>query len=76
MSNNKQSSVELLRCKMIALTLLKLNQSDRDMMEHFFNQANEMEKQQITDAYRFGLSDEYVIGSEQYYNDTYGGGNK
>ena len=34
--------------------------------------SKEMEKQQIIDAYKFGLSDEYVIGSEQYYNETYG----
>ena len=34
--------------------------------------AKEMEKQQIIDAYKFGLSDEYVIGSKQYYNETYG----
>ena len=36
-------------------------------------QAKEMEKQQIIDAYKFGISDEYVIGSEQYYNETFGG---
>ena len=37
-----------------------------------WKQAKEMEKLQIIDAYKFGLSDEYVIGSEQYYNETYG----
>jgi hypothetical protein len=36
-----------------------------------FHQAKEMEKQQIEDAYRFGLSDEYVIGSQHYYNETF-----
>jgi hypothetical protein len=35
-------------------------------------QAMEMEKQQIMDAYKFGLQDEYVIGSEQYYNNYIG----
>jgi hypothetical protein len=30
-----------------------------------------MEKEQIVDAYKFGLSDEYVIGAEQYYNEIY-----
>ena len=34
--------------------------------------ALEMEKEQIKDAYKFGLSDEYVIGSDKYYNETYG----
>jgi hypothetical protein len=36
-----------------------------------FEKAKEMEKQQIIDAYKFGIADEYVIGSEQYYNQTY-----
>lgn len=34
-------------------------------------QALAMEKEQIVDAYKFGLSDEYVIGAEQYYNEIY-----
>ena len=34
--------------------------------------ALEMEKEQIKDAYKFGLSDEYVIGSDKYYAETYG----
>ena len=34
-------------------------------------QANAMFEQQIIDAYKFGISDEYVIGSEKYYNQTY-----
>ena len=34
-------------------------------------QAKEMEKEQIIDAYRFGIQDEYVIGSRNYYNETY-----
>jgi hypothetical protein len=36
-----------------------------------FEQAKEMEKQQIIDAYKFGITDEYVIGAEQYYKQTY-----
>jgi len=42
-------------------------------LDSLIEQAKEMEKQQIIDAYKFGLSDEYVIGSENYYNETYGG---
>ena len=34
-------------------------------------QAKEMEKQQIKNAYSFGIQDEYVIGSEQYYYETF-----
>jgi hypothetical protein len=33
--------------------------------------AKEMHKQEIMDAYRFGLSDDYVIGSQRYYNETF-----
>ena len=44
-----------------------------DMIRNIVLQAKEMEKEQIKDAYRFGLSDEYVIGSQKYYNETYGG---
>ena len=34
-------------------------------------QANAIFEQQIKDAYKFGITDEYVIGAEQYYNQTY-----
>ena len=33
----------------------------------------EKEKEVIMDAYIFGIQDEYVIGSQRYYNETYGG---
>jgi hypothetical protein len=34
-------------------------------------QANAIFEQQIKDAYKFGIADEYVIGAEQYYKQTY-----
>lgn len=34
-------------------------------------QAKQMEKEQIKDAYKFGISDEYVIGADRYYNQTF-----
>lgn len=34
-------------------------------------QAKEMEKKQIIDAYKYGIRDEYVIGSERYYNENF-----
>jgi hypothetical protein len=34
-------------------------------------QANAMFEQQIKDAYKVGIKDEYVIGAEQYYKQTY-----
>ena len=44
---------------------------DWDKFDEIIEQAKEMEKEQIENAYRFGISDEYVIGSEQYYNETF-----
>ena len=47
---------------------------DKSFIEFYsaeIQQALEMEKEQIMDAYKFGLSDEYVIGSEQYYYENY-----
>jgi hypothetical protein len=48
-----------------------------------WQQAKEMEKQQIEDAYEIGFADAWddakyddepkYAGSEQYYNETYGG---
>ena len=61
MSNKKQTAVEWL------LTQININGFQPKHIE----QAKAMEKEQIKDAYLFGLSDEYVIGSEQYYNETY-----
>ena len=47
----------------------------QNMFMHLFakeiEQAKTMFEEQIIDAYKFRLSDEYVIGSEQYYKDTY-----
>jgi hypothetical protein len=36
-----------------------------------WDKAKAMEKEQIIDAYRFGIQDEYVIGSRNYYNETF-----
>ena len=61
----KQTAVEWIEDKI---------QSDMTFIEilGLIRQAKEMEKQQITDAYHFGISDEYVITSEHYYNKTFG----
>jgi hypothetical protein len=48
-----------------------INSRNTVAQSNIFEQAKEMEKQQITDAYRFGISDEYVIGAEHYYNETF-----
>jgi hypothetical protein len=48
-----------------------INSRSTVAQSNIFDQAKEMEKEQIENAYRFGISDEYVIGSEQYYNETF-----
>ena len=42
-----------------------------DEIKDIVNQAKDMFEEQVKDAYKFGLSDEYVIGSERYYNETF-----
>ena len=63
MSNKKQTAVEWL--KSIAY--------EKDLDLGHWNRAKAMEKEQIKSAYVFGLQDEYVIGSENYYKQTYRG---
>ena len=67
---NKQTAAEWLIQNIVEDQTIKA----KSMTEwiNIFEQAKAMEKQQIIDAYKFGLSDEYVIGSEKYYNETYG----
>jgi len=62
-----KTAVELLVEKMENLYYVNFETSFLEEIK----QAKEMEKQQIIDAYKFGLSDEYVIGAEQYYNKTF-----
>jgi hypothetical protein len=52
---------------------LSLNGSNQAYVVAKFLKDNflEIEKQQIIDAYKFGLQDEYVIGSEQYYKEIF-----
>lgn len=62
----KQTAVEWLEEKLIKAGL-QFTKGGSLVIE----QAKEMEKQQIIDAYKFGVQDEYVIGSEQYYKETF-----
>lgn len=58
---------------MTAVEFLEKICNDRGyhLMEEYFEQAKEMEKQQMKDAYKFGIQDDYVIGAEHYYNETF-----
>ena len=42
----------------------------KEFINHFHKYLA-VEKEQIKNAYSFGIQDEYVIGSEQYYNETF-----
>ena len=67
----KQTAVEFLVTKLndkVDYIPIEMWDEVREMVQ----QALKIEKQQIIDAYKFGISDEYVIGSEQYYNETFG----
>ena len=52
------------------LNSLDYNQNMLGIKE-IIEKAKEMEKEQIKNAYSFGIQDEYVIGSKQYYNETF-----
>ena len=41
------------------------------MIEEKIESMLEKEKEVIMDAYIFGIQDEYVIGSQRYYNETF-----
>jgi hypothetical protein len=81
MSNDKQSSVEWLK-KVIDNELKVIdNLYGKEIMgrkiglafvKRILEQAKEMHKQEIIEGYRFGVSDEYVIGSQKYYNEHFG----
>jgi hypothetical protein len=75
MTNNKQQT---------AVEWLEKICNDRGyyLMSEYFEQAKEMEKEQIEEAFANGVDDEYEWhinnvprkNSETYYNETYGGG--
>jgi hypothetical protein len=49
---------------------LKLTHKQQMQFEGLFQQAKQMEKEQIIDAFEIGWKDEDRIG-EEYYNETY-----
>ena len=74
---NKQTAVEWLQNKLPSL----FEHDDNDFYKKLFEQAKEMEKQQIIDSFGVGCQVEstrligYQDMAEQYYNETYGTGN-
>ena len=70
MSNNKQTAVEWL--------FKELLNSEPNILEwnKLLQQAKEMEKEQIIDAYNKGEFNDGFVAVEDYYNETYGGNNE
>jgi hypothetical protein len=67
----KQTAVEELFNKYLEIvesTSYKISYYHKCLL---ISELEEMMKQQIKDAYLFGLEDEYVIGSENYYKQNY-----
>ena len=61
----KQTAVEWL------IEHLNLDETSPNYNKLIIKQAKEIEKQQIIEAYTFGLGDEYVIGSANYYRNKF-----
>ena len=64
MNNNKQTAVEW---------LIEQVKSQKYIEDIDFEQAKEMEKEQIIDAYNKGEFNDGFVAVEDYYNQTYGG---
>ena len=74
--NKKQTAVEWLE---LELSKLDYDKMSNDLylfyMAQMFDQAREMEKEQIEDAYVDGaiqFKDKTYRGMKEYYNETYG----
>jgi hypothetical protein len=70
---NKQTAVDLMFQR--AISVLPMGSIDaRQRLAETYEQAKEMEKQQIIDAYDQG--DIQLVNGKQYYEQTYGGNNE
>ena len=65
---SKQTAVELFALDLYEKGLLKGN---GDEIQELLNQAKQMEKEQIEEAYNDGA--EKIHDNPEYYNETYGG---
>jgi hypothetical protein len=67
---NKQTAVDFL----YEFVLLKLSNEEQMQFEGLFQQANQIEKEQIKDAFDSGYFNYKVLfhdNAEEYYNETY-----
>jgi hypothetical protein len=75
MSNDKQTAVDLMFQK--AMLVLPMGSIDaRQALKETYEEAKEMEKEQIFEAYDAGVNLEYCLDMstpKEYYEKTYGG---
>jgi glycogen synthase len=81
MDTTKQTAVDLMFQK--AMLVLPMGSIDaRQALKETYEEAKEMEKEQIKSAFNIGelMAHDYFYGNdecaENYYKETYGGGNK
>lgn len=68
---DKQTSIEwLIECLNIHLT-----EEQKTQFEGLFQQAKQMHKEEIVEAYKYGNLSDVYFKPEQYYQETYGGEN-
>ncbi len=78
MEQVKQTAVEWLEdqiknSKYYFKLMAEINSRSTVSQSNIFEQAKEMEKQEIIDAYEQGDKYKLNFSGEQYYNETYGG---
>jgi len=67
----KQTAVEWLLKDLIERDLIKKDDYIKSFINSSFEQAKEMEKEQIVDAYDEGKDYGFKDNGEQYYNQTF-----
>jgi glutamyl-tRNA reductase len=73
MSNKQQKAVEFIQ-EQLRKYVRYDNRSAVETFDKIFEQAKEMEKEQIKKAFRKGMVSNKTF--DDYYNETYGGGNQ
>ncbi len=71
-TQKKQTAVEWLQSELIRIKNLKRDDMD-EVMARTFNQALQMEKEQIVEAFKHGELPELFVNlnAEEYYEQTY-----
>lgn len=66
-----KTGVEFFKLRVQAIILSKVSQSDRDIIEHFFMQAKELEKQQMAEAFYAPANEAEPTNFNEYYKQKY-----